>query len=61
MAVIHVGGRAENSQEFTNSKRLLLAAVDKFIGKAERPATLEAYERYLATVGTGRPDMPAIR
>ena len=39
MAVIHVGGKAENSQEFTSSKRLLLAAVDKFLGKAERPAT----------------------
>ena len=52
MAVIHVGraGR-ENSQEFTSSKRLLLAAVDKFLGKAERPATVEAYEQYLATVG----------
>ena len=56
MAVIHVGGKAENSQEFTNSKRLLLAAVDKFLGKAERPATVEAYERYLATVGTPMAD-----
>lgn len=52
MAVIHVGGKSENSQEFTNSKRLLLAAVDKFFGKAERPATVEAYERYLATMGS---------
>jgi VWFA-related protein len=56
MAVIHVGGKVENSQEFTSSKRLLLAAVDKFIGKAERPATLEAYERYLATMGSPSPD-----
>jgi VWFA-related protein len=52
MAVIHVGGKVENSQEFTSSKRLLLAAVEKFLGKAERPATVEAYERYLATVGS---------
>jgi VWFA-related protein len=51
MAVIHVQGRTEYSQEFTSSKRLLLAAVDKFFGKAERPATVEAYERYLATIG----------
>ncbi len=58
MAVIHVGGRAENSQEFTSSKRLLLAAVDKFLGKAERPATVEAYERYLATVGSPVADAP---
>jgi len=53
MAVIHVGGRSDNSQEFTNNKRLLLASVDKFTGKAERPATLESYERYQATAGTG--------
>jgi VWFA-related protein len=52
MAVVHVGGKSENSQEFTNSKRLLLAAVDKFQGKAERPATVEASERYRATAGT---------
>jgi VWFA-related protein len=41
MAVVHVQARAENSQEFTSNKRLLLAAVDKFFGKAERSATLE--------------------
>jgi VWFA-related protein len=51
MAVIHVQGRTEYSQEFTNSKRLLLAAVDKFFGKAERPSTVESYEQYLATIG----------
>jgi VWFA-related protein len=51
MAVIHVQGRTEYSQEFTSSKRLLLAAVDKFFGKAERPATVEAYQQYLATIG----------
>ena len=61
MAVIHVGGRAENSQEFTSSKRLLLAAVDKFLGKAERPATVEAYEQYLATVGIAGRRMRPIR
>jgi VWFA-related protein len=52
MAVVHVQGRAENSQEFTSSKRLLLAAVDKFLGKAERPATLERYQQYLNTAGS---------
>ena len=51
MAVVHVQGKTEYSQEFTSSKRLLLAAVDKFFGRAERPATVEAYEQYLATVG----------
>ncbi|MEO8257824.1 MAG: VWA domain-containing protein [Acidobacteriota bacterium] len=51
MAVVHVQGKSENSQEFTSSKRLLLAAVDTFFGRAERPATVEAYEQYLATIG----------
>ena len=51
MAVVHVQGRTDYSQEFTSSKRLLLAAVDKFTGKAERPATVEAYQQYLATIG----------
>ena len=51
MAVVHVQGRSDDSQEFTGSKRLLLAAVDKFLGRAERPATVEAYEQYLATIG----------
>jgi VWFA-related protein len=51
MAVVHVQNKSEYSQEFTGSKRLLLAAVDKFAGRAERPATVEAYEQYLATIG----------
>jgi len=51
MAVVHVQGRSDDSQEFTGSKRLLLAAVDRFLGRAERPATVEAYEQYLATIG----------
>src|SRR5207247_351171 len=38
--------------EFTNNKRLLLSAVDKFVGKAERSATLERYERYLSTASS---------
>ncbi len=52
MAIVHVQNRSEYSQEFTSSKRLLLAAVDKFFGRAERPATVEAYQNYLRTVGT---------
>jgi VWFA-related protein len=52
MAVIHVQGKSEDSQEFTTSKRLLLTAVDKFVGKAERPATLERYQQYLNTASS---------
>ena len=33
MAVVHIGGRVEDSQEFTSNKRLLQASVDTFIGR----------------------------
>jgi VWFA-related protein len=33
MAVIFTGGRAQDAQEFTSNKRLLLNAVDKFTGQ----------------------------
>lgn len=33
MAVIFTGGRADASQDFTNNKRLLVAAVDRFLGR----------------------------
>ena len=38
-AVVYTGGRADASQDFTNSQRLLLAAVDKFMGRKLRSAT----------------------
>jgi VWFA-related protein len=40
MAVVTTGGVASGAQEFTNRKRLLLAAVDKFIGRKLEAATL---------------------
>jgi VWFA-related protein len=49
MAVVHVQAKAEDSQEFTSSKRLLLSAVDKFMGKAERSVTLERYQQYIGS------------
>src|SRR6476660_4949580 len=33
MAVIFTGGRAQDTQDFTNNKRLLVNAVEKFMGK----------------------------
>ena len=33
MAIVHTFGASSNGQEFTNNKRLLLAAVDKTMGK----------------------------
>jgi VWFA-related protein len=38
-AIVHTSGRSDASQEFTNSPRLLLAAVDKFSGRKVRSST----------------------
>jgi len=46
MAVIHVSGRADAGQEFTSSKRLLLAAVDKFMGRKIQSATAGRIDTY---------------
>jgi VWFA-related protein len=40
MAVIFTGGRSQNAQEFTSNKRLLLAAVDRFLGQKLESSTL---------------------
>ena len=46
MAVVHTGGRDATRQEFTSNKRLLLAAVDKFIGQKLDSATLTRNDEY---------------
>jgi VWFA-related protein len=53
MAVVHVNGRTSDSQDLTNSKGLLLASVDKFLGRAERSSTLARSDLYTATTGVG--------
>jgi VWFA-related protein len=40
-AVVHTGGSRSGAQEFTGSRRLLLQAIDRFMGQKERSATLE--------------------
>jgi VWFA-related protein len=45
-AVVYTGGRAVDGQEFTNNPRLLLAAVDKFMGRKLRSPTLERLDEY---------------
>lgn len=45
-AVLHTSGRADASQEFTSNKRLLTSAVDKFLGRKVRAATLGRLEEY---------------
>jgi VWFA-related protein len=43
-AVVYTGGRAQDSQDFTNNRRLLLAAIDKFSGRKLRSETLQRIE-----------------
>jgi VWFA-related protein len=45
-AVVYTGGRAVDGQDFTNNPRLLLAAVDKFMGRKMRSPTLERLDEY---------------
>jgi len=49
MAVIHTAGPDDASQEFTTSKRLLLAAVDRTFGRKLQSATLNRIEQYNRT------------
>ena len=46
MAVLFTGGRSQDAQEFTNNKRLLLAAVDKFMGRKLQSSTLARNDEY---------------
>jgi VWFA-related protein len=49
MAIVHTAGPSEANQEFTSSKRLLLAAVDKTSGRKLRSATANRTEEYYRT------------
>ena len=51
MAVVHTAGGSGSGQEFTSSKRLLLAAVDKTMGRKLRSATAEKTDEYFRTRG----------
>ena len=51
MAVVHTGGRTDAAQEFTNSKRLLLASVDKFMGRKLISSTVARNEQYFRQAG----------
>jgi VWFA-related protein len=46
MAVIFTGGRSQDAQEFTSNKRLLLAAVDKFMGQKLDSPTITRNAEY---------------
>ncbi len=46
MAVVYTGGRSADAQEFTSNKRLLLNAVDKFMGRKLQSVTLSRNQQY---------------
>lgn len=45
-AVVHASGRQDAGQEFTSNRRLLLAAVNKFMGQKLRSVTEERIDEY---------------
>jgi VWFA-related protein len=51
-AVVSTSGRTEASQEFTNSRRRLVGAVDNFMGQKNRSSTAEKLELYNMRRGT---------
>jgi VWFA-related protein len=58
-AVIHTGGRSDANQDFTNNQRLLLQAVDKFMGRKLRSSTMNKIDDYNRRAGTGLESDPA--
>ncbi len=55
LAVIHTSGRSDASQDFTNSRRLLTQAADKFMGQKLRSAYLNKLDAYNNARGSGLP------
>jgi VWFA-related protein len=55
-AVVYTSGRTDAAQEFTNDRQLLLAAIDKFVGRRLRSLTLDRldalYQRLATTVSS---------
>jgi VWFA-related protein len=49
VAVVHTSGRADAGQEFTTNSRLMLAAVDKFMGRKVRSSTLNRIDEEYRT------------
>jgi VWFA-related protein len=58
MAIVHADRRAGAAQDFTGSKRLLLAAVDRFMGQKLESATLARNTDFLRSAPAGRVDDP---
>ena len=59
-AVVHTGGISQANQDFTNSQRLLLQAVDRFMGRKLRSSTLNKIDDYSRRAGTALESDPAM-
>jgi VWFA-related protein len=46
VSVVYTGVRPDAAQDFTSDRRLMLTAIDKFIGRKLPPATIERMEQY---------------
>jgi VWFA-related protein len=55
VAVVQTSGRTDGAQEFTNNRRLLASAVDRFRGRKLRSATLERLDAQPGTVDLRNP------
>jgi VWFA-related protein len=49
-SVIYTSGRSDAMQDFTSDPQLLTAAIDKFVGRRLRSATLEKLDQYYSNV-----------
>ena len=59
VAVVHASGRADASQEFTNSQPRLLRAIDRFMGRKLNSSTLNRIEDVQRRAGTPMAGDPA--
>lgn len=55
-AVVFTGGRTDAAQDFTSSQRLLLQAVNKFMGRKLRSSTMNKVDDYFRRSGTPNSD-----
>ena len=57
-AVVFTGGRSEDAQDFTSNPRLLLAAIDRLMGRKIQSATAERLQNIRENPSTGQLEAP---
>jgi VWFA-related protein len=53
VAVVYTSGRRDASQEFTTNRELVVAAIDKFVGRRLRSLTLDRLDTYYQRIAYG--------